>query len=76
MQGFGGPCAEILWWALELVFGLKQNKFGAFKIILCAYYCTSVTIVSKKNPKIQKFKLFACVPFIVQKYSPNLKCQA
>jgi len=25
----GGPCAEIWWWVLELVYDLKQNKMGA-----------------------------------------------
>jgi len=46
----------------------------AFKIILCAYI--ALQLVKKKNPKIQKVKLFACVPFLAQKYQPNLKCQA
>src|SRR6218665_3875301 len=43
----GGPCVEIWWRALELVFGLKQNKMCAFKIILfvMCIYRTSVTVV-------------------------------
>ena len=40
---------------------------GAFKIILCALSYFSYTVVKKKIPKIQKVKLFACVPFLAQK---------
>jgi len=57
-----GPCAEIWWWALELVFGLKQNKMGAFKIILCAYIALQLRYPKRRILKFKKLNyLLACL---------------